>query len=360
VNARRRFRPSALEGLESRFVLSGLGLLSAAKVVAATTKFAIGGVPIRIPSVGTNSSSIDIDHQFTLSYGGLTRRYVVHVPAGYNGKTPLPVVLGFHGGLGNAVTFAVQSHLDTLSDEQGFLVVYPDGTGPNKNALYWNSGPDGGYATAHNIDDVGFINALLNKLPQQFPIDTSRVYATGISNGAMMCYRLAHELSNRITAIAPVAGQDMMLDGQTPSRPVPVIDFNGMLDTVAPYAGGAGPFQGIEHPSVAQVISQWVAIDHDQSSPVSVVTTADYIETSYAPAPGTSGAPVVLYTLPDGGHTWPGGTVIDTSLNLGPLVTTVDASSIAWQFFKQFSLPMQPGSSPQHGLPIKHPIGRRH
>jgi polyhydroxybutyrate depolymerase len=299
-------------------------------------------VPVLIPSIGTNSSPSHIDRQFTLSYGGLTRRYVVHVPAGYNGKTPLPVVLGFHGALGNAVTFALQSHLDTLSDQQGFLVVYPDGTGPNKNLLYWNSGA-GGYAAAHHINDVGFINALLNKLPHQYTIDTSRVYATGISNGAMMCYRLAHQLSNRITAIAPVAGDDMMLNGQTPSRPVPVIDFNGMLDPVAAYAGGPGPFQGIPQPPVAQVITQWVAIDGDQSSPASVVTTADYIETSYAPAPGSSGAPVVLYTLPGGGHTWPGGTVIDTSVDLGPLVKTVDASSIAWQFFKQFTLPTKKG-----------------
>ena len=166
------------------------------------------------------------DTTYYMNFGGLTRSYLVHVPAGYNGTSPLPLVLAFHGGSGDSESMRTQSGLDTTSDQNGFLVVYPDGTG-DYHSKYWDAGITGVSAVTNHVDDVGFVNALLNALPLTYNIDPTRVYATGFSNGAMMTYLLAEQLANRITAIAPVSG-GMLLGSTVPSRQVPIIDFHGM------------------------------------------------------------------------------------------------------------------------------------
>ncbi len=138
------------------------------------------------------------DHTRTFQVGGRERSYLVHIPPKHDPQKPTPVVLAFHGAMTNAPIMALASGLDAKADEAGFIVVYPNGTGKGELLLVWNSGgfrrPD-----AEKLpDDVAFVGAILDELPKLVHVDPKRVHATGISNGGMMCYRLAAELSQRI------------------------------------------------------------------------------------------------------------------------------------------------------------------
>ncbi len=281
--------------------------------------------------------SLDGDKEYFLTHQGRKRRYVVHVPAGTEASKHLPVVLVFHGGMGRAEGIRKSSRMNDVADRHGFIAVYPDGSGLTKMLTY-NAGTCCGYAVRENIDDVGFVRKVIDDLPQHHPIDTQRVYATGFSNGAMLVYRLGCELADKIVAIAPVSG-DMGVDGPKPARPVPVIAFHGKLDPNSLYEGGKGKnqFQPTPHRSVAQSLAFWIKWNHCDPTPTET-KGQDYIRDEYRPSSGQTGAPVVLYTLPEGGHTWPGGVDTTAHLNTGPLVKSVDASTIMWKFFEQFTL----------------------
>ena len=170
------------------------------------------------------------DHDRSLAFGGATRTYFVHVPPRVSEGQPLPVVLAFHGGGGNASGFKAYAGLDALADRQGFVVVYPDGSGRlGRRLLTWNAGGCCGYAAAQNVDDVGFALAVLRDVARNVSVDPARVYATGHSNGAMMAYRMAIDASDRIAAVAPVAGA-MQAPGFPPPRPVPVLHIHSVDD----------------------------------------------------------------------------------------------------------------------------------
>lgn len=267
------------------------------------------------------------------------RRYLVHLPPSYDAGRPWPVVLAFHGGGGRAETMVRQSGLNEVADKYGFVVVYPEGSGWLK-MLTFNAGVCCGYAVTHQIDDVAFVRELLDELPRHWSVDLRRVYATGMSNGAMLCYRLAAELSERITAIAPVAG-DRQVDAPQPVRPVPVIHFHGRQDPNVLFDGGIGPNQFEKSPrrSVAESLAFWIRANGCQPDPVVVDRTADFQLERWEPPAGQPGAPVVLYQLLAGGHTWPGGVDVTARMGTGPLVANVSASTLMWQFFEQFALP---------------------
>jgi polyhydroxybutyrate depolymerase len=171
---------------------------------------------------------------------GRTRRYRVHRPPAHDGERRLPVVLVFHGGGGDVPGMVATTGMDAVADAHGFYAVYPEGTGRTvlgKHFGTWNAGACCGSARADGVDDVGFVSRLLDALAEDLPIDTRRVYATGISNGGFMASRLACELSDRIAAIAPVAGATAPADC-APRRPVPVLIFHGRADACVPIDGG--------------------------------------------------------------------------------------------------------------------------
>ena len=190
------------------------------------------------------------DHTRTLMMGEQKRTYLVHVPKGYDPKKPAPVVLALHGAAMNGSMMVWFSGLNKKSDEAGFIVVYPSGTGTGP-FLTWNAGGFKGKMAEGKADDVAFIGKLLDDLGTVVKVDEKRVYACGMSNGGMMCYRLAAELSDRIAAIAPVAGT-IAIEESKPKRPVPVIHFHGTKDTFVPFemAKGKTPsfmkFKGVE------------------------------------------------------------------------------------------------------------------
>jgi polyhydroxybutyrate depolymerase len=270
------------------------------------------------------------DSVHTLNYGGLERTYILHVPPAYEEGQPAALVLSLHGGGGNADLHRRMDGFDELADEKGFIVVYPNGTGKLQDALLtWNGGTCCGYAQENEVDDVGFLRALIAELESEYAIDPRRIYVTGISNGGIMAYRLACEASDLIAAIAPVAGT-LNYEPCQPARPVSVIHFHGTDDTHLPYDGGVGAdsLTGVSYNSVAYSLRIW--LDFDQCPPVPQTESfADIRHDAYACAEQTA---VELYTILGGKHAWPG--------SAGPAwrggdepTQTISASQLIWEFF---------------------------
>ena len=291
--------------------------------------------PLRPGKVG----KVPSEPEFTIDHQGRARYYYVHAPSGWDEQTPLPVVLIFHGGGGNAEVTIRQTGLNRVADERQFLAVYPEGTGRLKHRLLtWNAGHCCAYAVEHQIDDVGFVRKLLADLPQHYPIDSTRIYATGISNGGMLCYRLACEMPEQIAAIAPVAG-NLGIDSPPPSLPMPIIHFHGLQDQNVPIAGGVGPnaMLKIAHPSAVDSILAFREVNHFELPP-QIDHEPDVEIDRYLPPPDapSAAAPALLYQILDGGHNWPGGVDVTAHLGTGRLVESVPASQLMWDFFSQF------------------------
>jgi polyhydroxybutyrate depolymerase len=281
------------------------------------------------------------DHTRTLTVGGRKRTYLVHVPKSYDGKKPYPVVLAYHGGGSNAEQMVRFCGLNETADRAGFLAVYPNGTGRLEKVLTWNSGNCCGYAMQNNVDDMAFTRALLDDLAKVVQVDARRVYATGMSNGAILAYRLASELSDRIAAIAPVSGP-MGTEQCAPKRPVSVIHFHGTADEFAPFKGGKGEksLSGTNFYSVEHSIRAWVKANGCKGEP----TTDELPDkakdgtrvTKKTYGGGKDGAEVVLVEIAGGGHTWPGR---EPALKvLGKATRNVSANDLMWEFFARHPL----------------------
>jgi polyhydroxybutyrate depolymerase len=250
------------------------------------------------------------------------RTALVHVPTGYDPTKPTAVVLNFHGYVGTSAEQETLSLMDAEADSQGFVVVYPQGTGTIPS---WNGGACCGTAASDDVDDVGFVSVLIDQLESTLCVDPRRVFATGISNGGFLSQRLACELSDKIAAIGPVAGV-MGIPTCTPSRPVPVIEFHGTSDPLVPYDGDPA----IGYPSVATTISGWVMRNGCNTTPKTTYSNGDATCVTYSQC--QEGADVTLCTIDGGGHTWPGGTPIPV---LGVTSTDISATDAMWSFFAQ-------------------------
>jgi polyhydroxybutyrate depolymerase len=283
-----------------------------------------------------------LDQTRTVRAGGRDRSYLVHLPAGYDAKREYPLVLAFHGGASNAEAMARFSGLDEKADQAGFAVAYPRGNGRLPRVLTWNAGRCCGYASANRIDDVAFVRALTEDLGRATRIDRRRIYATGISNGGMMAYRLAAEAPDLVAAVASVSGTlEVEVSGGT--RAMPVLQFHGTDDKFIPFDGGRGPrsLATGAHASVEQTIEAWSKLDGCQPTPISEalpVAVADgtsVVRHSYPACRG--GAEVVLYEIRGGGHTWPGRPSAETLL--GRTTRNLSANDVMWDFFQRHSLP---------------------
>ena len=277
------------------------------------------------------------DHSRILTVGDLKRNYLVHIPPQYDSQKPTPVILAFHGGAANANNMTVFSGLNKKSDEAGFIVVYPSGTGRLERLLTFNGGNCCGYAMNNKIDDVEFTRQVLDSLAHSANIDPKRVFATGMSNGGIMSYLLASELSDRIAAIAPVGGP-MGTEACQPKRPVSVIHFHGTDDEHAPFKGGQGKGpSGTEFFSVDHSIQAWVKANGCEREPV-VTKLPDTAHdgttiTRKTYGSGKDGAEVVLIVIEGGGHTWPGQ---ESRLKaLGKSTQNISANDLMWEFFEK-------------------------
>jgi len=251
----------------------------------------------------------------TMAFGGLDRTYRLHKPPGLTAAAPLVVML--HGATGTGEQAENAYGWDQLADSAKFVVAYPDGIGRT-----WNGHGCCGKAMRENIDDVGFITAMVGQISADLPIDKSRVYAAGISNGGIMSYALACN-----TGIFAAIGPDSatMLDACIAPHPTSVIHIHGTADKLVPYNGGHG-WSTVNGPPVPDVNTFWRKAD--QCGAANVTTNAPLTTSTAACADKRS---VELITIDGGKHQWPGG---DTFLEKrDPTSHALDATQTIWQFF---------------------------
>jgi polyhydroxybutyrate depolymerase len=247
----------------------------------------------------------------TLLFDGLKRTYHVHLPSSYDGSSQLPIVVAIHPFYGSAGNYEAMTGFSNKADMENFIVVYPNGTG---SPASWNAGGCCHPATTDHIDDVGFISVLLDTLTKRYNIDPTRIYAAGFSNGSMLAYRLASELSGKIAAIAAGSGQ-MTFTNINPSQGVAIIHFHALDDYVVPYNGNS------MFPPVDTVLAVWGQINNCSLTPDTIYDTNGVLAKKWAAA-GT-GADIILYRSNTGGHLWPIGNVSQTE--------------VAWDFLKSHS-----------------------
>ena len=195
------------------------------------------------------------DHKYDMMFGGMTRTFVLHVPTGYNGKKPVPLVFDLHGSGSTGPSELASSRFSAVADQNGFLVVAPNGY---MNS--WNGDIAFGAAYMMKLDDVGLMKALVDYIAGIANIDRARVYSTGLSNGGAMSNTLGCHAADTFAAVAPVADPlDIGLPTCNPAQPISVLGFHGYNDAPVPYEGGkgTGPDLGTPFPSIPDTLVAW-------------------------------------------------------------------------------------------------------
>lgn len=252
---------------------------------------------------GPYAPGLSTDDQ--ILYDGVTRTFRVYLPPSYDADTPTPVVLLFHGGFGTAAQVEASSRLLEVADQQGFIVVSADGIASPGGIRTWNAGGCCGFAVTTNVDDVGFVRAMIDHVQNAACVDRRRVYAAGMSNGAMFADRLACDLADRIRAIASVSGSDMTASC-APARPMPVLHIHGSDDSNVPFYGGfgCGP-AGVPYTSIPRTIS--ARAERNGCSAATLPALVDGDATCTTKSRCSLGSDVELCVVEGGGHQWPGG-----------------------------------------------------
>ena len=243
-----------------------------------------------------DSKEQNLDAQ-RLVHEGETREYVLYVPESYDGIAAVPLMFNFHGYCGNASEYMNYADMRSLAESENFILVYPQGSTLD-GSPHWNpslASPE----NKSNADDLGFIEALINKLATDYIIDRKRIYACGYSNGGMMSYGLASHKSNLIAAVGSISGA--MIDTDiVPSHPIPVIKIHGTSDEVLPYTGISG-----EYNSVETTLEYWKNFNNTNTTPnVSSFNDNGTIIEHFIYADGDNGCNVEHYKVIEGEHVW--------------------------------------------------------
>ncbi len=257
------------------------------------------------------------NHNLSLEVDGLNRTFILHVPPAVREGQPLPLLIVLHGGGGTGQKMQRFLGFDSYADERGFYVAYPDSSQPpgERGTFHWNDGR--GTERTSDIDDVKFLLEMIAEIGRRVPLDASRVYATGASNGGMMTYRMGCETEGVFAGIAPVIANipEPIFDSCHPSAPLNVLAVNGSADPLIPLEGGA-VCEGIRVGcaggrvvSQAESVGRFAAANGCDPEPQSVtlpveVEDGTFVEQqTYVNCAGR--AQVVAYIVHNGGHTWP-------------------------------------------------------
>lgn len=266
----------------------------------------------------------------SIKSGGIYRTYRLYIPAIYNGSTARPLVFNLHGYTSNAAAQQQYTIFEPIADTANFLMVFPQGTKDGSNQPFWNAG-----MSASLVNDIAFLNALIDSLDLTYNIDLNAVYSCGMSNGGFMSHTLACESSNRFTAIASVTGSIFTTQYGSnchPTRPVPVMQISGTADATVPYNGASGMMP------IDSVVKYWVT--KNNCNPTAAFSNVPNTNTSdgctaehYVYSGGNLGSSVELYKVIGGGHTWPGSPFV-----IGTTNQDFSASKEIWRFFRQYRL----------------------
>lgn len=270
-------------------------------------------------------------HELSLRHEGRERGFIVHVPKAYRADRPAPLVLALHGGGGSMEVMAKDRlyGLVSQSEASGWIVVFPNGYSRLGGKLAtWNADICCGAARDRASDDVGFLRAVVTDVQRRLAIDPQRIFATGMSNGGMMSYRLACEASDVFRAVAAVAGTDGT-DGCRPGRPVPVFHLHAKDDDRVLFNGGSGSASDThaDFVSVPATVDKWARLNAC-SGPTQTVLQRPGV-TCEVRSGCAGGAEVRLCVTDSGGHSWPGGR---KALG-GRGSTALDATEAIWDFF---------------------------
>lgn len=279
-----------------------------------------------------------------LEHDGHTRTYLLHIPERAAGH-PAPLVIALHGGFGTGAAMAKLTGLRKIADREGFVVAFPDGLYRN-----WNDGRVAEASHTHRAktDDVGFIDAMIDRISAEVRIDAKRVFLTGISNGAIFSHTYAALRANRVAAIAPVVGGIAVPFAEhfQPQSPVSVLIIQGADDPLVPYDGGAisGRRRG-EIISTRLAVEKWREADHCMPTDPVMERLPDTdpedgcqtVRSRWSPCAEHS--EIELYRLEGGGHTWPGGAQYLPRMFIGSVCRDFDASEVIWQFFARHARP---------------------
>jgi polyhydroxybutyrate depolymerase len=282
-------------------------------------------------NIGAAENGTSSFHELVVD--GIRRSYILYRPTTSN-RGDLPLMIVLHGGLGNAQYMQESTGLNEIADSGPFVVVYPNGDKIRftlKDRRTWNAGNCCGLAAKKGIDDVKFIEKIIEDISKKIPIDTRRVYLVGLSNGAMMAYRVAVEIPDRIAAVISVSGT-LAIDNFDAARDIPVLIIHGTADKNIPIAGGKGALSvaKVDHRSLADTIKLITrarqCLDPEVRKEKGGIQISSYR--------CSNGAPLVVMLIEGGEHGWPGSRG-RRQINAGGQY--LSASKQAWEFAKQFS-----------------------
>ena len=306
------------------------------------------------PAAGPAAAGPGRKIRHVLFYDGQPREFSVYLPAACNSDeqaTGFPVIFAFHGVMMNGETMAKMTLLHELGNRCNFIVVYPDGDG-HGILRTWNSGGRSGRLERIAEDDVGFVRCVIGQLQNRYPIDPKRIHATGFSNGAMLCYRLAVEAPEIFASIAPIAGT-LAVPVRHASRFVPTLHIHGTEDKVVAWEGpNLKTPKNLEFLSVPQTLETWKKLlsasgTHVTDHPTLVCRAEKWpdrkadgtrIEVQRFGLDPESEIPDLQFVrVIGGGHTWPGGE--NREWVVGNTSEEFNANEMMWDFFKNHPLP---------------------
>ena len=292
----------AIFALTAALLLAGLAACIPAPIIAPkVTPF---------PTVASIITPTPLDSQRIVTINEKIRTYSLHLPKNMNDQQLMPLVFVFHGYQENSMVARFYTDFDGIADLNGFIVIYPDGSG---SPLSWNAGGCCGDALANNIDEAAFVQSIIADVKTMANVNTKRIYATGFSNGALLTYRLACEMSDTFAAVAPSNGV-LVYAPCEPQQPVSLLHIHGAEDDAIPLKGGG---IGVQFPPVKESLATWTKLDgcsgEQKVKKDGVLTHTTYV----ACKPGIS---VELDVVDGVGHAW-------TRPDIAPI------SQIIWEFF---------------------------
>lgn len=298
---------------------------SAKKIIAVALAILVG-IPVLLILTGSAYFRAMDKTNGTIVSSGVTRRYLLFVPKSYDRTKATPLVISIHpAATWPAVEMSI-SRWNELAEQDGFLVVYPAGSG----VLTGGFGP-GPAVWPGDPADVTFVSDLIDKLRREYNIDPNRIYVNGMSNGGGMAILLSCELGGRIAAVGSVAGAYFQaLAPCADPKPVPVVMFHGTGDKLAPYQGGKSPIAPGPFANVPNWAARLAKRNQCARDPVDSRVAPSVRSLAYANC--AANADVVLYTVEGGGHTWPGGKHFAEWV-AGPTTDEINATRVMWEFF---------------------------